>query len=100
MPRSYERTRAPSVVANGTHAFVAADYGGLRVLDVSMPATPTEDGFLTILPERAYEVALQGTYVYLRTSDKLLVVDVSTPSVPDDVGTFDRAETLSRGASQ
>jgi hypothetical protein len=67
---------------------VADDSGGLRVVDVSTPANPTEVGFYDT-PRSAYGVAVSGSTVYVADwSRGLRVVDVSTPANPTEVGYF------------
>jgi hypothetical protein len=67
-----------------------ADYdGGLRVVDVSDPANPTELGFYDA-PGHAYGVYVSGSTAYVAHYDGgLRVVDVSDPANPTEVGYYD-----------
>jgi hypothetical protein len=69
------------VAVAGGYAYVAANDAGLRVIDVSDAARPTEVGSLGTWGP-AYGVAATGTYAYVADDAGLLVVDVSTPSTP------------------
>lgn len=56
--------------------------GGLRVIDVSDPATPVEVG---VWPGVAGNVYLAGNYAYVAAGG-LRVIDVSNPAAPVEVG--------------
>jgi len=74
------------VAVNGTLAYVAAGGAGLRVVDISNPALPTEVG---AWDSRGYAqgVAVAGTVAYLADGPfGLRLVDVSKPSQPVEVG--------------
>jgi hypothetical protein len=74
------------IAISGTLAYVAAGGAGLRVVDISNPASPTEIG---AWDSRGYSggVAVTGTTVYLADGPYgLRVVDVSKPSQPIEVG--------------
>jgi uncharacterized repeat protein (TIGR01451 family) len=63
---------------------------GLRVVDVSTPANPTEVGYLTTRRVLPMDVAVSGSTVYVADwSRGLRVVDVSTPANPTEVGFYD-----------
>jgi hypothetical protein len=83
------------VAISGSYAYVATLGAGLRVLDVSTPANPTEVGFYDT-PGGAREVAVatgdpQGhTYAYVADEGAgLRVVDVSLPTNPTEVDFYD-----------
>ncbi|MCL6432257.1 MAG: hypothetical protein K6V36_15585, partial [Anaerolineae bacterium] len=77
----------------GSYAYVAAHSAGLRVIDVSNPASPTEVGFCAT-PGYAYDVAVAGRYAYVADGDAgLRVVDVSNPSSPTEIGSCDTPGT-------
>jgi hypothetical protein len=67
-----------------------ADFGsGLRVVDVSNPAAPTEVGSYDT-PANAHDVAVaDGRAFVANHSSGLRVVDVSNPSAPTEVGSYD-----------
>ncbi len=74
------------IAISGTLAYVAAGGAGLRVVDISNAASPTEIG---AWDSRGYSggVAVAGTTVYLADGPYgLRVVDVSKPSQPVEVG--------------
>jgi len=66
---------------------------GLRVIDVNQPWGPFEVGFLGT-PMPASDVAVSGGYAYVTVGDyfnpgRLCVIDVSTPSAPVEVGSYE-----------
>jgi hypothetical protein len=66
---------------------------GLRVIDVSTPASPIEVGFFDP-PGYTRGVAVSGSYAYVTNGnfgvdDGLRVIDVSTPASPIEVGFLD-----------
>jgi Uncharacterized conserved protein len=74
------------IAVSGTLAYVAAGGAGLRVVDVSNPALPTEIG---ALDSRGYAqgVTVAGTIAYLADGPYgLRLVDISKPSQPVEVG--------------
>ena len=75
-------------VIENDRAYVAAGYLGLRVLDVSNPASLSETGTLAI-PGIATNLDLSGSRAYLAANDGgLRVVDVSNPSTPSEIGYY------------
>ena len=56
-------TPAPArgIDVQGDHAYLAIDTGGLYVVDVSIPATPTVTGGIDT-PDQAYHVAVDGLF--------------------------------------
>lgn len=77
------------------YAYLAdSDYwfGGLRIVDISDPAAPSEVGFFDT-PDYAREIALAGGYVYIHIQREfdggLYVIDVSDPSSPFGAGYYD-----------
>ena len=62
--------------------------GGLRIIDVSMPARPHEVGSYDT-PGWAYDVAVSLSYAYVADQNHgLRVIDVSEPTNPTEVGFF------------
>ena len=55
---------ACGVAVVGSHAYVADDYEGLRVIDVTTPSAPVEVGFVDT-PGYAEGVAVAGGYAYV-----------------------------------
>ncbi len=74
------------VAVDGNYAYVAAGTGGLFVVDVTDPGTPTIVGYYAA-PVSANGVAAAGDYVYVAAGDNSLrVVSVVTPGAPSAVG--------------
>jgi hypothetical protein len=70
----------------GGIAYVAADEGGLRIVDVSDPASPVEIGRQRTLAG-ATDVYVAGSYAHVAAGGAgLRVIDVSNPSSPREVG--------------
>ena len=77
------------VYVSGIYAYVANAYGGLRIIDISTPSSPSEVGFFNTEDE-ANDVYVSGNYVYVTDIDGYLyIIDTSTPSAPSEVGRFD-----------
>ena len=78
------------VAVSGITVYVAdGPSGGLRVVDVSDPNSPTEVGSYDT-PGWANDVAVAGTIVYVADwNSGLRVVDVSNPTSPTEVGSYD-----------
>ncbi len=80
----------PSVVQdiaiNGSYAYIADKFAGLRVIDISNPANLIEAGFLEI-GYLAQAVAITGSYAYLiDLGNGLHVIDISDPTNPAEAG--------------
>jgi hypothetical protein len=74
---------------NSFHAYVAADSGGLRVIEVSDPITAYETGYI-VTPGRAYDVQVVGDFAYVADgSSGLRMIDISAATHPTEVGYFD-----------
>jgi len=66
---------------------------GLRVIDVSDPAFPTQLGSYEIPgPGRTTDVAVEGGLAYVVFRSDLLLIDVSNPAAPVGRGVFDPPE--------
>lgn len=67
--------------------YLADSHGGLRIIDVSDPASPREVGFYDETVERAMHVALSGDSVYVADGGEigLHVIDVSDLESPMEV---------------
>jgi hypothetical protein len=77
-----------SIAVAGTHAYIGACEGGLRVLDISNPASPFETGSWASA-DYARGLAVSGDYVYVACGHSgLRVIDVSSPSSPTEVGAY------------
>ena len=72
----------------GSHAYLANDNSGLKVVDISNRTSPAIVGSVAT-PNRAQSVAVTGNYAYVAThfpSSSLEVVDISNPVSPVIVG--------------
>ena len=81
---------ARGVAVSGNYAYVAAEYGGLQVIDVSNPANPERVGGRTNdLGGIPTGVAVSGNYAYVADFGAgLQVIDVSNPANPQGRATF------------
>ena len=87
------------IAKSGNYVYLAEreglSYYGLRVIDVSDPANPTQTSSLE-LSDRPQDIFAVGDYVYLALYDTgLVIVDVSVPSSPNITGIY----TAGYGAS-
>jgi len=73
----------------GDYAYVADEYGGLAVANVSNPNNPFEVSTLD-LPGQALTLDVEANFAYVASaSGELRVVDISSPSDPTEIGSFD-----------
>ncbi len=85
----YARGPAVCVVLHGQFAYVAADTGGLIILDLSNLASPQRVGGYDT-SGTAYGVAVSGNYAYVADYDAgLQVIEISNPASPQRVGGYD-----------
>ena len=74
---------------SGSYAYVAAESGGLRIINISNPAAPTEAGFYDT-PGYAYGVAISGSYAYVADSGSgLQIINITNPAIPTLAGVYD-----------
>ncbi|GBC79584.1 hypothetical protein HRbin09_00806 [bacterium HR09] len=74
---------------SGNYAYVADEHQGLRIINVSNPATPTEVGF-SGTGGYAEDVEVSGNYAYVATGGRgLRIIDVSNPAAPVQTGFYD-----------
>jgi len=79
---------ARSVALDGNYAYVADDYSGLQIIDVSNPASPFRMGAYDT-PGEAFGVAISGSYAYVADGDSgLQIIDVSNPASPIRKGAY------------
>lgn len=83
-------SRLRDVEIVGTTAYIAAGTGGLLIVDVTTPASPT---LLGSTPARGYaqDVEVVGSIAYVAESDYvgsggLRIIDVSSPATPIELG--------------
>ncbi|MEN8208292.1 MAG: T9SS type A sorting domain-containing protein, partial [Candidatus Fermentibacteria bacterium] len=85
-----------NVSVSGNYAYIADASSGVRVVDISNPASPAEVGFC-VTPDYANDVTVSGDYVYVADwSAGLRIIDISTPSSPFEAGFYD-TDGSSRG---
>ena len=78
---------ASDVEVVGNLVYVADSSSGLRVIDVSDPASPIELG--AIDTQNAHSVDVAGTLAYVAdTWPGLRVIDISNPASPTELGAF------------
>ncbi len=86
-----------SVAIAGNYAYVAADRGGLVILDIVDPANPIRMGGVPTTSQTT-TVAVSGHHVYVndRVQDqpRLRIIDVSEPAKPRSVGSLDTLEPV------
>jgi len=61
------------VAVAGNYAYVADTLGGLRIIDVTDPAAPSQAGFYDT-PGDAYSVAVAGNYAYVADDEGGLII--------------------------
>jgi hypothetical protein len=76
--------QARSLVVQGNYVYAATGRTGLRIADISTPATPVELGYFVPegSPPNIEDVAVAGSYAYALTTSGLYVVNVADPSAP------------------
>jgi len=73
----------------GNYAYLSDPNGGLRILDISDPTSPSLVGQVTGLGQ-VYDVAISGNYAYLASRARGLdIVDISNPAAPFPAGNYD-----------
>lgn len=77
------------VVSSGDHAFVSHYGGGVEIIDISQPESPTAVNTI-VSGEPTFGLALDWPHLFV-SSDVLEVYDVSNPIEPIPVATFDVA---------
>jgi hypothetical protein len=81
------------VAVDGTLAYIADGDSGVRIIDVSDPASPAETGSHDT-PGSAYGVAVVGSLVYVADDGSgLRIIDVSDPTSPVEIGFCDTPGT-------
>lgn len=91
---------AVDVVVEGNYAYVADNDGGLRILDISNPATPFEAGYYDT-PRHMQKIVLSGKYVYMNENENgMRIIDISNPSNPVEAGFYDIYSAWYEGIGQ
>ena len=86
---------AKAVAIHNGLAYVAAngassdppDHRGLFILDLATPETPTVVGSLPV-PYDVYSLAVQDGVAYVSMGSDMVVVDVSDPAMPRQIGAY------------
>ncbi len=76
---------AGGVAVSGSYAYVAN--AGLRVIDITSPASPFEADHCYTSPY-AYDIVLSGSYAYVAngSSGGFRVFDITSPTAPSNIG--------------
>ncbi|MCW9025688.1 MAG: hypothetical protein OQJ77_00095, partial [Thiovulaceae bacterium] len=72
-------TNAKDLKVNGDFLYVADDWGGLKVLDISSPELAT---VLSTISGEYYKIAVENNYIYTVGKTGLSSFDISSPSAP------------------
>lgn len=82
LPASYSIQEPVQIEISGTLAYVATWTGGLSILDISQPLTPSQLSFL-YGTGYTWDIKVLGNYVYMAAaSSGLSIIDVANPSRP------------------
>ncbi len=79
---------ALDVYSSGNYVYVGAMNEGLRVIDVSDPANPLETGSVSGLG-LTMRVSGSGNYVYATAANVVTMINVSYPTQPHIVGSYE-----------
>lgn len=87
-------TSARAVAASGTHVCVADDLNGIVMVNATVPEHPEVEAILDT-PGHAVDVAVLGSYVGVADITSCLIVDISTPSAPQILGSVATSDNVS-----
>ncbi|MBU1706282.1 T9SS type A sorting domain-containing protein, partial [bacterium] len=77
-----------SVAVSGNYAYVADSHDGLRVINITNPASPFEEGFYDT-PGSAQGVAVSGNYAYVANEYVgLRIINITNPASPYEEGYY------------
>lgn len=83
------------VDVSGDYAFVASQWNGLVVVDVSTPSTPTLHGSYTTSGS-AQGIVVSGNLAHVAQGyEGFAVIDVTDPANPTELGSYDTASSTS-----
>ncbi|MDP8206975.1 MAG: T9SS type A sorting domain-containing protein [Candidatus Electryonea clarkiae] len=86
---------ASEIEIAGNYAYVASGSSGLRVLDLSSPASPEEIGSLEF-DHPVHDVEIYNDYAFLACGyPGVVIVDISDPDSPIAIDTLSETDTLS-----
>ena len=66
----------------GKYIYVADSLGYFRVINISAPSNPTEDGSLNTGSHGWWDVAVDGNYAYIDGGGVLRIINISDPANP------------------
>lgn len=72
----------------GQRAYLAADAGGLRIVDITTPTEASLLGFWDVPDVNVSDVAVEGTMAYVVDGTRLYGVNVAEPVTPTNVMTW------------
>ena len=85
---TWSRSNTVSVAAANGHILIADRKNGLRVMDISDPASPSEIGYWNIF-SMAYAVDIHNNYAYVAAGfNGIRIYSLSDPSHPVEMGSF------------
>jgi hypothetical protein len=80
---------ARAVALQGNYAYIADEESGLRIANISNPASPTAAGFFDTFG-RTFDVAVSGHEVFITDDEEgLRVIDVTDTTEPAIIGYYD-----------
>ena len=77
---------ARSVVVSGQYAYVADDWEGVRVIDISDPENPFEVSSCDL--GLAWDICVSGDYAFIASIIFVFIMDISNPEDPYVVGSY------------
>lgn len=78
---------ARRLVIQGSYGYLVNGSGTFTVLDLHDPLTASIAGTTSTISTNAYDVAIQGRYAYLATTDGMRIYDVAIPTAPRHLST-------------
>lgn len=84
---TYTLPNIADIFVAGNYAYIANGGAGLNVLDVTDRTNPQPAAMEA--SDGATGVLVEGNYAYVSVSSRLRIVDVTTPTAPTVVGTYD-----------
>lgn len=88
------------VFVHGTHAFVANDLDGLRVIDISDPTKLIPVGEYKISEDKAEDVFVAGDHAFVAFRNSgIQILDISDPKNPELVFGSGTSDNLARGVN-
>jgi hypothetical protein len=89
----YLRGWADSLEVVGSHVYIAANFGGMIIVDATDPANPVRiGGYRLFNSDQTHCVRVAGNLAFLTGYPKLRIVDISEPANPTLVGRYDDGE--------